>query len=444
MRRVSRCVARLPARSPRKQGLPISDQSREAPARVRTNGGGNAVPRRRCSLTGRGRGIGDRAPFRPGPHPRAEGRRLGTFRRPRSGRMQRAETETDRGRPDHPGDWADRGSHLQGGVRRDLAPLPPDRWGWSRTLQVNSIQLIIDASGADGEHATYQPFGEACDIAAGTIPAETKGFVGERYDASPELQFLNARYYDPQLSLFTSPDWLDIEKPGVGTNRYAYAGNSPVNNYDPDGNLFNNTAFSRGWDSIFGGGSWDNTTVGRLETRDLDQIARGAVAGGTAGFVVGTAAGAGAGCVATACGGSVATGLAGGDLGSVIGSWAGAVLGFGFDVAEEAWRDRQQEQNAVYSVSEDPKAPGQPTSDNTGGKYAPPKKWDGEKVKTSDGEKGYPDNKGNVWVPTGPGSAAHGGPHWDVQLKGGGYTNVYLGGKERPTGSRKPYFGEDE
>ena len=58
------------------------------------------------------------------------------------------------------------------------------------------------------------------------------------YDDSPRLQYLNARYYDPALSLFTSPDWLEITEPGVGTNRYAYVGNSPLNQSDPGGNCF--------------------------------------------------------------------------------------------------------------------------------------------------------------------------------------------------------------
>lgn len=48
---------------------------------------------------------------------------------------------------------------------------------------------------------------------------------------------------------------------------------------------------------------------------------------------------------------------------------------------------------------------------------------------------GWVDNDGNVWVPTGPDSGstgdAHGGPHWDVQKPGGGYDNVYPGGKKR-------------
>jgi len=37
---------------------------------------------------------------------------------------------------------------------------------------------------------------------------------------------------------------------------------------------------------------------------------------------------------------------------------------------------------------------------------------------------GWLDDKGNVWVPTGQGGSAHGGPHWDVQTPGGGYINV--------------------
>ena len=44
---------------------------------------------------------------------------------------------------------------------------------------------------------------------------------------------------------------------------------------------------------------------------------------------------------------------------------------------------------------------------------------------------GWEDADGNVWVPTGQGGIAHGGPHWDVQGKNGKYENVYPGGKRR-------------
>jgi hypothetical protein len=70
------------------------------------------------------------------------------------------------------------------------------------------------------------------------------------------------------------------------------------------------------------------------------------------------------------------------------------------------------------------KAPGKPGAaegfeDPKGGEQ-----W----AKGPDGRGGWLDSKGNVWQPTGQGGLAHGGPHWDVQLAGGGYVNVRPGG----------------
>jgi RHS repeat-associated protein len=65
---------------------------------------------------------------------------------------------------------------------------------------------------------------------------ESHGYIGERLDAEAGLQYLNARYYDPRLGMFIQPDWWEVTKPGVGTNRYAYAGGDPVNGSDPGGN----------------------------------------------------------------------------------------------------------------------------------------------------------------------------------------------------------------
>ncbi|HEV2916639.1 MAG TPA: polymorphic toxin-type HINT domain-containing protein [Candidatus Babeliales bacterium] len=78
----------------------------------------------------------------------------------------------------------------------------------------------------------------------------------------------------------------------------------------------------------------------------------------------------------------------------------------------------------------DAQAPGQPTEKDG---YKPPKNWDGKKAKhPKNGKIGWPDDKGNIWVPTGPGAKAHGGPHWDVQHPNGKtYDNVYPGGTIR-------------
>ncbi|MBL4556692.1 MAG: hypothetical protein JKP98_04370 [Rhodobacteraceae bacterium] len=47
--------------------------------------------------------------------------------------------------------------------------------------------------------------------------------------------YLNARSMDPERGRFIQPDWLDPDQPGVGTNRYAYSFNDPVNLRDPGG-----------------------------------------------------------------------------------------------------------------------------------------------------------------------------------------------------------------
>uniref|UniRef100_UPI00138AFBBD RHS repeat-associated core domain-containing protein n=1 Tax=Inquilinus limosus TaxID=171674 RepID=UPI00138AFBBD len=64
-----------------------------------------------------------------------------------------------------------------------------------------------------------------------------KGFIGEREDPEVGLVYLNARYYDPEIGRFISPDWWDPALPGVGTNRYAYSDNDPINKSDPEGHI---------------------------------------------------------------------------------------------------------------------------------------------------------------------------------------------------------------
>ena len=74
------------------------------------------------------------------------------------------------------------------------------------------------------------------------------------------------------------------------------------------------------------------------------------------------------------------------------------------------------------------KAPGLPCEDDG---YVPGK--DGPKWVQSPNGRGYgwEDAVEDVWIPSGWGGGAHGGPHWDVQRKKGGYINVYPGGRRR-------------
>ena len=94
-----------------------------------------------------------------------------------------------------------------------------------------SVRFVTDASGAVVESTGYAAYGEKTNAAFTT----SKGYIGERFDAETGLLYLNARYMDPAFGRFISPDDWDPAMEGVGTNRYAYAQNDPVNKADNNG-----------------------------------------------------------------------------------------------------------------------------------------------------------------------------------------------------------------
>jgi RHS repeat-associated protein len=96
---------------------------------------------------------------------------------------------------------------------------------------------VLNAEGARAINKHYRPYGQVSQWVTGpATAAEDQGFTGQRHDAGAGLIYLNARYMDPELGRFIQPDWLDPNQPGVGTNRYAYSFNDPVNLRDPGGN----------------------------------------------------------------------------------------------------------------------------------------------------------------------------------------------------------------
>lgn len=103
------------------------------------------------------------------------------------------------------------------------------------TDHLGSIQAETDAAGLEVHGKVYRPYGEII-AESGTVSYEPRGFTGQRHDASG-LLYLHARYYDPQLGRFVSPDLVidgDASET-VGLNRYAYCRNDPINNSDVEG-----------------------------------------------------------------------------------------------------------------------------------------------------------------------------------------------------------------
>ncbi|PZF75504.1 hypothetical protein DK847_18495 [Aestuariivirga litoralis] len=101
-------------------------------------------------------------------------------------------------------------------------------------LASNRLALRV---GAGTIRSDYGPYGQPL-TSNGSVPLQGKGYINERYDPETGLQYLHARYYDPLLARFLTPDTWDPDLPGVDTNRYAYAGDDPVNGSDGNGHSY--------------------------------------------------------------------------------------------------------------------------------------------------------------------------------------------------------------
>jgi RHS repeat-associated protein len=102
---------------------------------------------------------------------------------------------------------------------------------WLLTDHLGSVHVVLDSRG-EVLRREYMPYG---DVRANTgTHAESKAFIGEREDQTG-LIYLHARYYDPELARFISPDPTIPNDRIVGLNSFAYADNDPVNRIDQSG-----------------------------------------------------------------------------------------------------------------------------------------------------------------------------------------------------------------
>jgi RHS repeat-associated protein len=113
---------------------------------------------------------------------------------------------------------------------------------------LGSTDMTVDPKGSIAASFVYTSFGNTIDaqqVAPGTlgypISPTPYRFAGQYYDTDTGLYVMGARYYQPRLGLFMSPDPLFIAAPRLSIERplegglYTYAGNDPVNYFDPAG-----------------------------------------------------------------------------------------------------------------------------------------------------------------------------------------------------------------
>lgn len=98
-------------------------------------------------------------------------------------------------------------------------------------LASNRLSMRV---GSGTTRADYGPFGQPL-TSNGSVPLQGKGYINERFDPETGLEYLHARYYDPALGRFLSPDTWDPDIAGVDINRYSYALNDAVNSSDTNG-----------------------------------------------------------------------------------------------------------------------------------------------------------------------------------------------------------------
>ena len=117
---------------------------------------------------------------------------------------------------------------------RDSGGVYSQSVGYMFRDQLGSVRGAVE--GTDWvERSVYRPFGDSVEWVDPTEEPERHNTIGERRDETG-LMYLNARYYDPALGHFLSPDWFPVEMPGVGPHRYHYSLFDPINLRDPNGN----------------------------------------------------------------------------------------------------------------------------------------------------------------------------------------------------------------
>ena len=89
-----------------------------------------------------------------------------------------------------------------------------------------------------GPAAHLKPYGET-HTNQGSVDFDQRRFTGQIQDPETGLYFYNARYYNPALGRFISPDPIVPEAGNPqALNRYTYVDNNPVILIDPSGHFF--------------------------------------------------------------------------------------------------------------------------------------------------------------------------------------------------------------
>ena len=174
---------------------------------------------------------------------------------------------------------------------------------------LGGANVLTDATGFKKELIEYEPFGleSRHEKYGSNEEVAWYYFTGKKTDDEYGLIYFGARYYDPKLGRFITPDTI-VPYPSdpQSFNRYSYARNNPVNVIDPTGHKWSWTKF---WHAAVG------AAVGIVAAMVLGPAGLALVGSTMAGIIGG------------AVGGAITGGLEGGGQGALIGAAMGGALG---------------------------------------------------------------------------------------------------------------------
>lgn len=101
---------------------------------------------------------------------------------------------------------------------------------------IHSTRVVTDQNRTVVGRYNYKPYGE--QQAQNLTDNSPHLWQGQRHDADGGLVYMNARYYDAVMGVFTAPDSIvpDPYQP-QSLNRYSFSLNDPVNRWDPSGHV---------------------------------------------------------------------------------------------------------------------------------------------------------------------------------------------------------------
>ena len=181
---------------------------------------------------------------------------------------------------------------------------------------------------------SYTAFGECIvKVNEGGIAEKNPiRYRGYYYDEETSLYYLESRYYDPITGRFITIDDISYIDPETinGLNLYAYCGNNPVMNVDPNGTSW--------WTDFWNGvGNWFKDNWVKLVIGVAFIVAGAAVTFFTAGMGTAGLLAAGSALLASvkAVGISMAVSAGiGAVVGGITGGWEGAIQGFSNGLAD--------------------------------------------------------------------------------------------------------------